>query len=90
MLELLFAYLAAALATGIVSWRYIFWPLVKEARSIGIDNDITRSPYLSSVVFIIINTIFAPIVTVIIFIPSFFEAAKLGMLKSISEEDRKI
>jgi len=90
MLELLFAYLAAALATGIVSWRYIFWPLVKEARGLGINNDITRAPYLSSLVFIIINTIFAPIVTVIIFVPSFFEAAKLGMLKSISEEDPKI
>ena len=42
MLELLFAYLAAALATGIVSWRYIFWPLVREARALGINNDITR------------------------------------------------
>lgn len=87
MLELLFAYLAAALATGLVSWRYIFWPLVKQAREIGVNNDITRSPYLSSFVFIIINTLFAPIVTVIIFVPSFFEAAKLGMLKSLTEED---
>jgi len=87
MLELLFAYLAAALATGIVSWRYIFWPLVREARALGINNDITRSPYLSSFVFVIINTFFAPIVTVIIFVPSFFEAAKLGMIKSLSEED---
>lgn len=87
MLELFFAYLAAALATGIVSWRYIFWPLVKEAIAMEIKNDITRSPYLSSVVFIIINTIFAPIVTVVIFVPSFFEAAKLGILKSLTEED---
>jgi len=90
VLELLFAYLAAAFATGLVSWRYIFWPLVKQARELEINNDITRSPYLSSFVFVIINTLFAPIVTVIIFVPSFFEAAKLGMLKSITEEDRKI
>lgn len=87
MLELLFMYLACALATGFVSWRYLFWPIVKEARAIGINNDITRSPYLSSVVFIIINTVFAPIVTLIVFVPSFFESAKLGMIKSITEEE---
>jgi hypothetical protein len=87
LLEFIAVYFAAAIATGIVSWWYIFWPLTKEAIQLGIKNDITRAPYLSSFVFIVINTIFAPIVTVIIFVPSFFEAAKTGILKSISEED---
>lgn len=86
MQEIIIAYFALAVATSIVSWLFMFWPLVREAISAGVNNDITRSPYLSSIVFIAINTIFAPVVLLIVFIPSMFESARAGMQRAINED----
>lgn len=86
MQEIIIAYFAIAIATSIVSWLFMFWPLVREAISAGVINDITKSPYLSSLVFITINIIFAPIVVLVVFIPSMFESARAGMRRAINED----
>lgn len=80
------AYLSFALATAIVAWWYLFWPAVRQARSFGVRNDITRSPIMSSIVFIIINTVFAPMVIFIVFIPDWFASARDGLTKAIYED----
>jgi hypothetical protein len=86
MHEIIIVYFSLALATSIVSWWFMFRPLVKEAIDAGVNNDITRSPKLSSLVFIIINTIMAPIILPIVFIPSMFESARAGMRRAINED----
>jgi len=86
MFELLYGYLAFALATGILSWLYLFRPCLQEALALGIRNEITTSPKLTSIVWIIMNTVIAPLVLVVILVPSFCEAALVGVRKSMFEE----
>jgi hypothetical protein len=83
---IIIAYLSFCLATSLVAWGYLFWPTVRQARSLGVRNDITRSPYLSSIVYIILCTLFAPILIFIIFIPDWFASAREGITKSIYED----
>ena len=85
MIEFIIVYISMALATSLVCWWYLFWPAVRDAQLDEIENDITRSPYLSSIVFVIINTILAPLVIFAIFVPSAFEGAKQGITKAIRE-----
>jgi hypothetical protein len=86
MHEIIIVYFSIALATSIVSWWFMFRPLVREAIQAGVINDITRSPKLSSVVFILLNTLMAPIILPIVFIPSMFESARAGMRRAINED----
>jgi hypothetical protein len=86
MIELLYGYLAFALATGIVSWLYLFRPCLKEAQLLGIKNEITDSPGLTSIVWILINTLIAPVVFLIVIVPTFFNSALAGVRKSMFEE----
>lgn len=87
MLELLMGYLAFALATGFVSWLYLFWPCVRAAQDLGIDNEITQSPKLTSVVWFILNTIVAPVTFFIVLIPSFHQAALEGVRRSVFDDN---
>ena len=86
MIELLYAYLAFAIATGLVSWLYLFKPCLKEAQLLGIENEITLSPKLTSTVWIILNILLAPVVFLIVLVPPFYQAALMGVRKSMFEE----
>jgi hypothetical protein len=83
---IIIAYASFCLATALVAWWYMFWPAVKQARSFGVRNDITRSPWLSSVVYIILTSVFAPLVIFVIFIPDWYAAAVEGLTKAIYED----
>ena len=82
-MEYFFVYLAFALATAFSASYELFWPLVKKAQAAGVENEITQSPVLSTTVFFIIQTIFAPLVILIIFIPPFYLAMSNGLEKEI-------
>jgi hypothetical protein len=86
MLQVLYAYLAFALATGLVSWLYLFNPCLKEAQLLGIQNEITQSPKLTGVVWVLINTLLAPVVFLIVLVPTFYQAALVGVRRSMLEE----
>lgn len=86
MLELFFGYLAFALATAFVSWLYLFWPCVRAAKAFGIDNEITQSPLLTSIVWFLINTIVAPLTFFIVLVPSFHQAALEGVRRSVFDD----
>jgi hypothetical protein len=86
MIELLYAYLAFALATGVISWLYLFKPCLKEAQLLGIQNEITLSPKLTGTVWVILNTLLAPVVFLIVLVPTFYQAALVGVRKSMLEE----
>lgn len=88
MLELFMGYLAFALATAFVSWLYLFWPCVRLAREFGINNEITQSPVLTSIVWFIINTGLAPLTFFIVLIPSFHQAALEGVRRSVFDDNK--
>lgn len=53
-------YLVFALTTSICCWLFYYVPLVEEAKRLGIVNTFTRSPILSSAVYILISIVLAP------------------------------
>jgi len=55
------------------------------AKQQGIVNPFTEQPLLSSLVFFIINALFAPVIIFVLFIPRMFEQASLGINKAIRE-----
>jgi hypothetical protein len=62
-------YLVFAITTGICCWLFFYVPIVHEARRLGISNTFTRSPRISSIVYIVISILIAPS----LFIPIFHE-----------------
>jgi hypothetical protein len=62
-------YLVFAVTTGICCWLFFYVPIVGEAKRLGIDNTFTRSPILSSAVYICVSILVAPS----LFIPIFSE-----------------
>lgn len=62
-------YLVFAVTTGICCWLFFYVPIVQEARRLAVNNTFTRSPIISSVVYITISILVAPSV----FIPIFNE-----------------
>lgn len=62
-------YLVFAITTGICCWIFFYVPVVREAKSLGVVNSFTRSPIISSMVYIVISILVAPS----LFIPIFSE-----------------
>ena len=79
-------YLIFAVATALSSIYEIFWPLVSKAKSLGIKNDFTASPYLSTFVVLLINMLFAPLVFLILVLPGATNSAFNGLSKVVFEE----
>lgn len=80
-------YIIFAAATASSALYEIYWPLLKEARALGIANELTTSPKLSCFVFWCIQFIIAPVVVVVVFIPSLSAAATTGLRKVIESEN---
>jgi hypothetical protein len=68
-MDALTLYLVFAITTGICCWLFFYVPIVNEARRLGINNTFTRSPTISSIVYITISILIAPS----LFIPIFNE-----------------
>lgn len=80
-------YLIFALATGIACWYEFYWPVMQEARTAGVINVVTSNPLLSSVVYIVMSTIIAPVLIIPFLSTRKSELFKEGLRKSIFEED---
>ena len=81
-------YTIFAIATSLSSIYEIFWPAISGARQLGIKNDLTDSIYLSTFIVFLINTLFAPLVFLILVIPGASTEAMRGIV-SIVHEERK-
>lgn len=84
-MDLLFWYAIFALATATSMTYESFWPALKSAKSKGIKNDFTYSPYLSVVVFFLINLLFAPFIFFAIVVPWISESFFKGITKIVHE-----
>ena len=80
-------YTIFAAATASSALYEIYWPLLKEARALGIVNELTTSPKLGCFVFWCVHFIIAPVVIVVIFIPSLSAAFATGLRKVIESEN---
>lgn len=76
-------YLLFALTTSITCCVLFFLPILGEARDIGIDNEFTRYPIVSTITYIVISTIMAPFLVLPILFESKAEGFKRGLRESI-------
>jgi hypothetical protein len=78
-------YLIFALATGISCTLLFFWPALRLAKQAGVDNELTRAPITSTLVYAIISIAIAPVLVVPLFSKhageAFWEATKESALE---------
>ena len=80
-------YFIFCLTTALTSWYFLFWGALKAARFEGIENSLTLSPVLSSIAYTVVATITAPLLFVILLVPSFSDSYIQGMLKVLRDEN---
>lgn len=80
-------YIIFGLTTAISSLYEIFWPIVRDAKALGVINEITIHPYLSSFIFLIIQFVFAPLVLIVLLVPSLHKSAVKGLQREIEREN---
>lgn len=80
-------YIIFALTTAIACWYEFYWPVMREAKELGIENVTTNNPVLSSVVYIMISTVIAPVLVVPFFSSKKSELFRQGLRKGIFEKD---
>lgn len=80
-------YIIFALTTGISCWFVFYWPVMREAKALGIENVTTQNPLLSSIVYIVISTIIAPVLIIPFLSNKRSEQFKEGLRKGIFEKD---
>lgn len=81
-MEALIIYTVFAITTGICSWLFYYRPVLKEARELCVNNSFTRSPILSSFVYMTISMLIAPIV----FIPLFNAMQSMAFVAALRRE----
>lgn len=76
-------YLIFALATSLSTWYEFFWPALLEAKQQGIYNEFTEYPTLSSIIYIIISTVTAPVLVVTMLSSAKAEQFRNGLRQAI-------
>jgi len=86
-MESITLYLIFCITTSICCLYEMIWPAMCGAKQQGIVNPFTQQPLLSSLVFFIINMLFAPLIIFVLFVPRMFEQASSGINKAIREAE---
>jgi hypothetical protein len=76
-------YLIFAISTALTTWYEFFWPALVEAKSLGVVNEFTEYPNLSSVIYIIISTVTAPLLVVPLLFSAKSEKFRNGLRQAI-------
>jgi hypothetical protein len=80
-------YVLFAFSTSITACYLWFWPLLQKAGEQGIKNSFTTSPILSSLIYIIISAVIAPILIMPLLSNSMAEKFERGLSKEILKQD---
>jgi hypothetical protein len=86
MLDLLAYYFIFAVATSVTSCYFLFWQVLQSAIKKGISNHLTNRPALSVMIHLALGLVWAPVIFVILVVPSFSENYKLGMESVINDK----
>lgn len=80
-------YVLFALSTSITACYLWFWPLLQKAKSQNITNSFTENPKLSTVIYVIISTLVAPILILPLLSSTLAEKFELGLSKEILKQE---
>lgn len=78
-------YVIFALSAAIASWYLFYLEALRFAKHIGVTNNITEHPVLSSITFILLCTIIAPVLVVPLLGTESGKRFKMALAKSIFE-----
>jgi hypothetical protein len=80
------SYFIFVVATSVTSWYFFFWRLVQFAKKKGIKSALTENALVSSLVYIGLGLIIAPVTFIILIVPSFSENYMRGIYSVICDE----
>ena len=80
-------YVLFALSTSITACYLWFWPLLQKAKSQNITNSFTENPKLSTVIYVIISTLVAPILILPLVSNTLAQKFELGLSKEILKQE---
>jgi cobalamin synthase len=89
-MELIGYYLLFAFSTAITACIFWFWPLVQQARTSGIQNTFTQYPKTSTVIYVLVSTVVAPLLLPPMFSEQMAQKFSSGLAREILQQDPKI
>lgn len=89
-MELIGYYLLFAFSTSITACIFWFWPLVQQARNSEISNAFTQYPLTSTVVYVFVSALVAPLLIPPMFSEQLAQRFSSGLAREILKPDAKI
>jgi hypothetical protein len=89
-MELIGYYLLFALSIAISACYFWFWPLLQTARNSGIENSFTQYPKISTVVYILVSALVAPLLIPPMFSQEMALRFEEGLKREILKPDPEI
>jgi hypothetical protein len=86
-MELISYYLLFALSTAIAACYLWFWPMVQQAKAQGVQNSFTEYPVLSTVVYVLISTVVAPLLVPPMLSENIAKRFQAGLHREIFKQD---
>ena len=86
-MELIGYYLLFAFSTSITACIFWFWPLVQQARAGGISNTFTQYPKTSTVIYVLVSTVVAPLLIPPLLSTKMAEKFSHGLAREILKQD---
>ena len=82
-MELIAYYLLFAFSTSITACIFWFWPTAQQARTAGIDNAFTQYPKTSTVVYVLVSAVVAPMLIPPMFSEHMAQKFSAGLAREI-------
>lgn len=82
-MELIGYYALFAFSTSITACIFWFWPLVQQARQAGITNTFTQNPKTSTVIYVLISALVAPLLLPPMFSENMAQKFSSGLAREI-------
>lgn len=89
-MELMGYYALFALSISLAATYLWFWPLLQQAKVQGIQNAFTGYPILSTIIYVLVSTIVAPILVFPMFSSVMADRFKHGLETEMLKADSKI
>lgn len=89
-MELIGYYALFALSISLAATYLWFWPVLQTAKSQGIKNAFTGYPILSTIIYVMLSTVVAPILVFPMFSNAMAERFKHGLQTEMLKPDSKI
>ena len=89
-MELIGYYALFAFSTSITACIFWFWPLLKQAREAGIINTFTEYPKTSTVIYVLVSTVVAPLLVLPMFSERMGQQFSSGLAREILKPGEQI